>query len=232
VAPGAPADSDHFDGAGRRRAGCDDCGHPAANADHHFGDARLVHAGPRQHHRQRGATHIQGSLSATQDQMTWVLTSYIIAAAVMTPLSGWLASRFGRKSVFLISIVGFTIASALCGVAQSLPQIVLARLLQGCAARRSSRCRRRCCSTSIRRSATRKRWRSGSWRHPRPDPGPRARRLAHRKLRLALGVLYQRALRRSVLPGRPGFLSETPIRRLRFDFVGFTAISLAIVPSS
>src|SRR5882724_7256814 len=75
--------------------------------------------------------HIQGSLSATQDQMTWVLTSYIIAAAVMTPLSGWLASRFGRKSVFLISIVGFTIASALCGIAQSLPQIVLARLLQG-----------------------------------------------------------------------------------------------------
>ena len=51
--------------------------------------------------------HIQGSLSATQDQMTWVLTSYIIAAAVMTPLTGWLASRFGRKSVFLISIVGF-----------------------------------------------------------------------------------------------------------------------------
>jgi MFS transporter, DHA2 family, multidrug resistance protein len=75
--------------------------------------------------------HIQGSLSSTQDQMSWVLTSYIIAAAIMTPLSGWLAGRFGRRRVFLFSIFGFTVASALCGLAQSLPQIVLARLLQG-----------------------------------------------------------------------------------------------------
>ena len=74
---------------------------------------------------------IQGSLSATQDQMAWVLTSYIIAAAIMTPLSGWLAGQIGRKRVFLVSIVGFTVASMLCGLAQSLPQIVLARLLQG-----------------------------------------------------------------------------------------------------
>jgi DHA2 family multidrug resistance protein len=74
---------------------------------------------------------IQGSLSATQDQMAWVLTSYIIAAAIMTPLSGWLAGRVGRKRVFLISIAGFTVASMLCGLAQSLPQIVIARLLQG-----------------------------------------------------------------------------------------------------
>ncbi|MEO6928186.1 MAG: MDR family MFS transporter [Casimicrobiaceae bacterium] len=74
---------------------------------------------------------IQGSLSATQDQMAWVLTSYIIAAAIMTPLSGWLAGQVGRKRVFLFSIVGFTVASALCGLAQSLPEIVAARLLQG-----------------------------------------------------------------------------------------------------
>ena len=51
---------------------------------------------------------IQGSLSSTQDEMSWVLTSYIVAAAIMTPLSGWLAGQFGRKRVFLISIVGFT----------------------------------------------------------------------------------------------------------------------------
>src|SRR3984957_2958771 len=75
--------------------------------------------------------HMQGTLSATQDQMSWVLTSYIIASAIMIPLTGWLAGRFGRKLVFLISIVGFTIASALCGMAQSLPEIVLFRLLQG-----------------------------------------------------------------------------------------------------
>ncbi|MCY6412638.1 DHA2 family efflux MFS transporter permease subunit [Acinetobacter sp. VNH17] len=74
---------------------------------------------------------MQGTLSATQDQMSWVLTSYIIAAAIMIPLTGWLAGRFGRKKVFLISIMGFTIASALCGLATSLPEIVIFRLLQG-----------------------------------------------------------------------------------------------------
>lgn len=74
---------------------------------------------------------MQGTLSATQDQMGWVLTSYIIAAAIMIPLTGWLAGRFGRKKVFLISVVGFTLTSALCGLSTSLPEIVLFRLLQG-----------------------------------------------------------------------------------------------------
>ena len=75
--------------------------------------------------------HIQGSVSASQDQITWVLTSYIVAAAIMTPLTGWLAGRIGRKLVFMVSVGGFTIASALCGLASSLVQIVLFRLLQG-----------------------------------------------------------------------------------------------------
>jgi len=75
--------------------------------------------------------HIQGSVSATQDQMAWVLTSYIVAAAIMTPLCGWLSGRFGRKIVYLCSIAGFTLASMLCGLARSLPEMVLARLLQG-----------------------------------------------------------------------------------------------------
>ena len=75
--------------------------------------------------------HIQGSVSAAQDQITWVLTSYIVAAAIMTPLTGWLAGRFGRKLVFLVSIGGFVAASMLCGIANSLVEIVLFRLLQG-----------------------------------------------------------------------------------------------------
>jgi DHA2 family multidrug resistance protein len=75
--------------------------------------------------------HMQGSLSASQDQIAWVVTSYIVAAAIMTPLTGWLAGRFGIKYVFLVSVVGFTIASALCGVATSLSQLVIYRLLQG-----------------------------------------------------------------------------------------------------
>ena len=75
--------------------------------------------------------HMQGSLSGTQDQMVWVLTSYIVATAVMTPLAAWLAVRLGRKRVFLASVVLFTIASTLCGLAESLTQIVLFRTLQG-----------------------------------------------------------------------------------------------------
>ncbi|MGO8918315.1 MAG: DHA2 family efflux MFS transporter permease subunit [Stellaceae bacterium] len=75
--------------------------------------------------------HMQGGLAATQDEITWVLTSYIIAAAIAMPLTGWLSGRFGRKRIFLLSVVGFTIASGFCGAAQSLTQIVLFRLLQG-----------------------------------------------------------------------------------------------------
>ena len=74
---------------------------------------------------------MQGTLSATQDQISWVLTSYIVAVAITIPLTGWLAGRFGRKRVFLLSVAGFTIASALCGMAENLSQIVLFRLLQG-----------------------------------------------------------------------------------------------------
>ncbi|MDB5417527.1 MAG: EmrB/QacA family drug resistance transporter [Phenylobacterium sp.] len=77
--------------------------------------------------------HIQGSVSAAQDQITWVLTSYIIATAVMTPLSGWLSEKIGRKQMLLISVGGFTAASMLCGIATSLPEMVIYRLLQGIA---------------------------------------------------------------------------------------------------
>src|SRR6195952_41230 len=75
--------------------------------------------------------YIQGSVSASQDQINWVLTSYIVAAAIMTPPSGWLSARFGRKRVLLVSVAGFVVASILCGLAQSLVQIVGFRLLQG-----------------------------------------------------------------------------------------------------
>src|SRR5258707_10178598 len=75
--------------------------------------------------------YIQGSVSASQDQINWVLTSYIVAAAIMTPPTGFLAGRFGRKRLFLVAVAGFTLASLLCGMAQSLVQILLFRLLQG-----------------------------------------------------------------------------------------------------
>jgi DHA2 family multidrug resistance protein len=75
--------------------------------------------------------HIQGSLSASQDQVTWILTSYIVATAIMTPLSGWLGLKIGRKRTFAFSVLGFIAASVLCGMASNLPQMVLFRLLQG-----------------------------------------------------------------------------------------------------
>ncbi|MBI3524240.1 MAG: DHA2 family efflux MFS transporter permease subunit [Betaproteobacteria bacterium] len=75
--------------------------------------------------------HMQGTMSATQDQISWVLTSYIVAAAIFMPLTGFLSARLGRKRVFMWSVVGFTLASMLCGAAQNLTQIVLFRLLQG-----------------------------------------------------------------------------------------------------
>jgi DHA2 family multidrug resistance protein len=77
--------------------------------------------------------HIQGSLSASQDQAAWALTSYIVCAAIMMPLTGWLAGRFGIKYIFLVSVIGFTLASALCGAATSLGELVLFRALQGVA---------------------------------------------------------------------------------------------------
>ncbi len=75
--------------------------------------------------------YMQGSLSATYDEITWVLTSYITAAAIMTAPVGWLASRFGRKYLFITCLIGFTVTSMMCGAAQSLTQMVVFRLLQG-----------------------------------------------------------------------------------------------------
>jgi MFS transporter, DHA2 family, multidrug resistance protein len=75
--------------------------------------------------------YMQGSLSAAQDQISWVLTSYIVAAAIMTPITGWVTGRFGLRRVFLVSVAGFTVASLLCGNAGSLAEMVVFRLLQG-----------------------------------------------------------------------------------------------------
>ena len=72
-----------------------------------------------------------GDLGASQDTITWVLTSYIVASAIMTPVTGWLADRLGKRELFLISIVGFVASSLACGIAWSLPSMVAFRLMQG-----------------------------------------------------------------------------------------------------
>jgi MFS transporter, DHA2 family, multidrug resistance protein len=77
--------------------------------------------------------HMQGSLQATQDQAAWIITSYIVVSAIMTPLAGWLGTRFGLRPIMLWSIAGFTLGSMLCGLATSLDQIVAFRIVQGAA---------------------------------------------------------------------------------------------------
>src|SRR5689334_13863367 len=77
--------------------------------------------------------HLQGSFSAGVDEITWVVTSYLVANGIMIPMTGWISSHFGRKRYFLTSVFVFVTASVLCGAAQSLSQIVVFRLIQGAA---------------------------------------------------------------------------------------------------
>ena len=146
--------------------------------------------------------HMQGAMGATQDQISWVLTSYIVAAAIFMPLTGFLAARFGRKRLFMWSVIGFTVASMLCGAAQSLPQIVLFRLLQGVFGASLVPLSQSVLLDSYPRE---KAWLGhghvGRGRDGRADSRPHARRLADRVLQLALGVLHQPALRGAGLAG-------------------------------
>jgi DHA2 family multidrug resistance protein len=172
---------------------------------------------------------IQGSLSASQDQMSWVLTSYIIAAAIMTPLSGWLAGRIGRRRVFLTSIIGFTITSALCGLAQTLPEIVIARLLQGlCGAALVPM------SQAILLDIN--------------PPEKHGRAMAIWVMAVTIGPILGPALGGWLTEnynwrwvfyinvpfgllsafGTMAWISESPSRKSRFDFFGFATLSLAI----
>ena len=172
---------------------------------------------------------IQGSISATQDQITWVLTSYIVAAAIMTPLSGWLAGRIGRKQVFLYSVAGFTVASMLCGAAQSLPQIVLARLIQGlCGAALIplSQAVLLDINPPARHARAMAVWVMGATLGPIIGPALGGWLTEDYNWRwvfyinVPFGIL--------AFLGIMSFLPEGAIRKSRFDFFGFAALSVAI----
>src|SRR5207248_8269972 len=77
--------------------------------------------------------HLQGSFSAGVDEITWVVTSYLVANGIMIPMTGWISSHFGRKRYFMLSLLAFVCASALCGAARSLSQMIAIRLIQGLA---------------------------------------------------------------------------------------------------
>ena len=107
--------------------------------------------------------YMQGSLSTTQDQINWVLTSYIVAAAIMTSPLGWLATRVGRKKLFIVCTAGFTVTSMLCGIAQSIEEMVAFRLLQGVFGAALVPLSQAVMLDAIRRRVAARRWRSGAW---------------------------------------------------------------------
>ena len=75
--------------------------------------------------------HMAGTLGASQEEATWVLTSYLVSSAIVLPISGWLSTRFGRKRFYMTCVALFTVCSLLCGLAPTLPLLILARILQG-----------------------------------------------------------------------------------------------------
>ncbi len=174
--------------------------------------------------------HMQGSLSATQDQIAWVLTSYIVAAAIATPMTGWLANRFGRKRLFLAAIFGFTVASLLCGVATSLTQIVVDRLLQGmfgAALIPLSQAVILDINPREKHASAMAIWGAGIM--VAPILGPTLGGWLTDNYDWRWVFLINLPVGALAFAGTMAFLTETPIDRARpFDFFGFAMLSLAI----
>ena len=173
--------------------------------------------------------HIGGNLSASLEQMDWVLTSYIVAAAIMTPLSGWLAGRFGRKRVLVMSVAGFTVSSMLCGMAQSIDQIVFFRVLQGISGAGLvplSQAVLLDINPPERHGRAMALWGQGVVLGPMLAPvlgGWLTDNYSWRwvfYINVPFGVL-------SAI-GLMAYVRETETRRTRFDFLGFGALSLAV----
>ena len=174
--------------------------------------------------------HMRGSVSASPDQITWVLTSYIVAAAIMTPLTGWLAGRIGRKRLMQISIIGFTLASGLCGIATGLSELVGFRLLQGmfgAALVPMSQAILLDINPPERHGPAMAIWGMGAILGPIIGPtlgGWLTDHLTWRwvfYINLPVGVL--------AFAGLTLFLSETKsVERVRLDFMGFALLALAI----
>ena len=174
--------------------------------------------------------YMQGSMSASQEQIDWVLTSYIVTAAIMTTPTGFLAARFGRTRLFIGIVVGFTLASVLCGMAQSLGEMVCFRILQGM------------CGASLvplsqvvlmdiyppeKRGSAMSIWTMGVMIGPILGPTLGGFLTAHYSWRC--GLLRQRALRHSG-GHRPAVLptGDCPAADFKLDWIGFIALSVAI----
>jgi MFS transporter, DHA2 family, multidrug resistance protein len=173
--------------------------------------------------------NMQGSLGAAQDTITWVLTSYIVASAIMTPVTGWLADRIGRKRLFLVSVAGFTLSSMLCGMAGSLEQMVLFRILQGifgAALVPLSQAVLLDINPKERHGSAMAMWGAGIMVGPIAGPtlgGWLTDALSWRwvfYINVPVGLL--------AFLGILAFLPETGARKRRFDFFGFAMLSLGV----
>ncbi len=173
--------------------------------------------------------HMQTSLGASQDTITWVLTSYIVAAAIATPITGWLSDNFGRKRVFLASVAGFVVASALCGTAFSLGEMVVFRLAQGAfgaALAPLSQAVLMDINPRERQGQAMAMWGAGIMIAPIIGPTLGAYLTDHFNWRwvfyinVPVGIL--------AFAGILAFMPETQKRIRRFDFFGFAMLSLAV----
>ncbi len=173
--------------------------------------------------------NMQGSLGAAQDQITWVLTSYIVAAAIMTPVTGWLSDRFGLRQVFIAAVAGFVVTSMACGMATSLEEMVVFRLLQGiCGAPLVPLSQTVLLNINTREEHGRAMaiWGAGIMVGPIIGPtlgGWLTETLNWRwvfYVNLPIGLL--------ALAGMLAFLPKSPTRPRGFDFFGFAMLSMAI----
>jgi MFS transporter, DHA2 family, multidrug resistance protein len=173
--------------------------------------------------------HIGGNLSASLEQMDWVLTSYIVAAAIMTPLSGWLAGRYGRKRVLVTSVIGFTVSSVLCGMAQSIDQIVLFRVLQGLSGAGLvplSQAVLLDINPPERHGRAMALWGQGAVLGPMLAPVLGGWLTDNYSWRWVFYINVPFGILSAI--GLIVYLRESPTRQTRFDFLGFSALSLAI----
>jgi DHA2 family multidrug resistance protein len=173
--------------------------------------------------------HMQTSLGASQDTITWVLTSYIVAAAIATPITGWLSDNFGRKRVFLVSIAGFVASSALCGTAFGLEEMVIFRVAQGAfgaSLAPLSQAVLMDINPRERQGQAMAMWGAGIMIAPILGPTLGAYLTDHLDWRwvfyinLPIGIL--------AFAGVLLFMPETTKRIRRFDFFGFAMLSLAV----
>jgi DHA2 family multidrug resistance protein len=188
------------------------------------GDRAHVHGGARYLHRGRGAAQYCRELVGTIDEATWVLTSYLVANAIVLPASGWFALRFGRRRFLLFCIVVFTISSFFCGAATSLWMILARARGPGSRGGALQPLSQAILLESFPPQKRARPWRSSPWESSSRQSWSHAGRLSDRRILLALGVLHQHSDRRArriygfALCRRPTYI--TSAKPGRFDSIG------------